>query len=157
MDREYLKDKKKIVIKIGSSSLIHEETGGLDYTKLEKLVRIICDLRNQDKDVVLVSSGAIGVGVQALGLARRPKTTSLRQACAAVGQGQLMMIYQKLFQAGSGASLKNHSRNLHAPLCGIFHPNLVAVARYGALIRAKYPTNCDAHLAESLFQTRSSK
>ena len=98
MDREYLKDKKKIVIKIGSSSLIHEETGGLDYTKLEKLVRIICDLRNQDKDVVLVSSGAIGVGVQALGLARRPKTTSLRQACAAVGQGQLMMIYQKLFQ-----------------------------------------------------------
>ena len=98
MDREYLKDKKKIVIKIGSSSLIHEETGGLDYTMLEKLVRIICDLRNQDKDVVLVSSGAIGVGVQALGLARRPKTTSLRQACAAVGQGQLMMIYQKLFQ-----------------------------------------------------------
>ena len=61
-------------------------------------MRIICDLRNQDKDVVLVSSGAIGVGVQALGLARRPKTTSLRQACAAVGQGQLMMIYQKLFQ-----------------------------------------------------------
>ena len=52
--------------------------------------------------------------------------------------------------------LKNHSRNLHAPLCGIFHPNSVAVARYGALIRAKYPTNCDAHLAESLFQTRSS-
>ncbi|RHN95192.1 hypothetical protein DW141_00970 [Ruminococcus sp. AM12-48] len=51
--------------------------------------------------------------------------------------------------------MKNHSRNLHAPLCGIFHPNSVAVARYGALIRAKYPTNCDAHLAESLFQTRS--
>ncbi|WP_342979941.1 MULTISPECIES: DUF6783 domain-containing protein [unclassified Ruminococcus] len=54
------------------------------------------------------------------------------------------------------ACLKNHSRNLHAPLCGIFHPNSVAVARYGALIRAKSPTNCDAHLAESLFQTRSS-
>ena len=57
---------------------------------------------------------------------------------------------------GVRACLKNHSRNLHAPLCGIFHPNSVAVARYGALIRAKYPTNCDAHLAESLFQTRSS-
>ena len=54
------------------------------------------------------------------------------------------------------ACLKNHSRNLHAPLCGIFHPNSVAVAHYGALIRAKYPTNCDAHLAESLFQTHSS-
>ena len=51
--------------------------------------------------------------------------------------------------------MKNHSRNLHAPLCGRFHPNSVAVARYGALIRAKSPTNCDAHLAESLFQTRS--
>ena len=55
----------------------------------------------------------------------------------------------------SRACLKNHSRNLHAPLCGIFHPNSVAVARYGALIRAKSPTNCDVHLAESLFQTRS--
>lgn len=97
INREYLKNKKRIVIKIGSSSLIHEETGGLDYTKLEKLVRIICDLKNQDKDVVLVSSGAISVGAQSLGLYRKPKTTSLKQACAAVGQGQLMMIYQKLF------------------------------------------------------------
>ncbi len=48
--------------------------------------------------------------------------------------------------------MKNHSRNLHAPLCGRFHPNSVAVAHYGALIRAKSPTNCDAHLAESLFK-----
>ena len=54
------------------------------------------------------------------------------------------------------ACLKNHSCNLHAPLCGIFCPNSVAVARYGALIRTKSPTNCDVHLAESLFQTRSS-
>ncbi|MFR0752278.1 MAG: DUF6783 domain-containing protein, partial [Ruminococcus sp.] len=55
----------------------------------------------------------------------------------------------------SRACLKKHSCNLHAPLCGIFHPNSVVVARYDALIRAKSPTNCDAHLAESLFQTRS--
>ena len=53
------------------------------------------------------------------------------------------------------ACLKNHSRNLHAPLCGIFCPNSVAVARYGALIRTKSPTNCDAHLAGMIFQTRS--
>ena len=52
--------------------------------------------------------------------------------------------------------MKNHSSNLHAPLCGIFCPNSVAVARYGARIRTKSPTKCDAHLAESLFQTRSS-
>ncbi|WP_373130985.1 DUF6783 domain-containing protein [Ruminococcus sp. Marseille-P328] len=53
------------------------------------------------------------------------------------------------------ACLKKHSRNLHAPLCSIFCSNSVAIARYGALIRAKSSTNCDAHLAESLFQTRS--
>ena len=53
------------------------------------------------------------------------------------------------------ACLKNHSCNLHALLCGIFHPNSVVVARYDALIRVKSPTNCDAHLAESLFQTCS--
>ena len=60
-----------------------------------------------------------------------------------------------IFQTRSRACLKNHSRNLHAPLCGRFCPNSVAVARYGAFIRTKSPTNCDAHLAESLFQTRS--
>ena len=49
------------------------------------------------------------------------------------------------------ACLKNHSRNLHAPLCGIFYPNSVAVARYGALIRTKSPTNCDAHLVGDFF------
>ena len=51
--------------------------------------------------------------------------------------------------------LKKHSCNLHAPLCGIFRPNSVVVARYGAFIRAKSPTNCDVHLAESLFQIGS--
>lgn len=95
--RETLKDKKRIVIKIGSSSLLHEETGGVDFRRLEKLVRILCDLKNQDKDVVLVSSGAIAVGFQTLGLRTKPKTVSLKQACAAVGQAQLMMMYQKLF------------------------------------------------------------
>ena len=53
------------------------------------------------------------------------------------------------------ACLKNHSCNLHAPLCGIFYLHSVDVARYAALIQATSPTNCDAHLAESLFQTRS--
>lgn len=95
--RDYIKDKKRIVIKVGSSTIMHENTGGLDYNKLEKLVRIISDLKNQDKEVVLVSSGAVGVGAKALNLSKKPKTTSLKQACAAVGQGQLMMVYQKLF------------------------------------------------------------
>lgn len=95
--REQLSRKERIVIKIGSSSLVHSNTGSLDYVKLEKLVRFLCDLRNQGKDVILVSSGAIGVGAKSLGLIERPRTTSLKQACAAVGQGQLMMVYQKLF------------------------------------------------------------
>ena len=64
---------------------------------------------------------------------------------------------RRVLEKGFRACLKKHSRNLHAPLCGIFCPNSVAVARYGALIRTKSPTNCDAHLAESLFQTRSRK
>lgn len=95
--RNTIKDKKRIVIKIGSSSLIHEETGDLDLIKLERLVRFLCDLKNRGKDVVLVSSGAIGVGAKCLGLKERPRELSLKQACAAVGQGQLMMIYQKIF------------------------------------------------------------
>ena len=53
--------------------------------------------------------------------------------------------------------LKNHSCNLHAPICGIFCLHSVDVARYAALIQAKSPTNCDAHLAESIFQTHSRK
>ena len=95
--REHLKDKKRIVIKIGSSSLTHPETGALNLTKMEVLIREITDLRNQGKDVVLVSSGAIAVGSQAAGFPKRPERTEEKQACAAIGQARLMMIYQKLF------------------------------------------------------------
>lgn len=97
IDRSYLKDKKRIVVKIGSSSLTHAETGNLDLEKLERLIRILTNLRNQGKDVVLVTSGAIAVGRIALGLTQRPKERSVKQACAAVGQARLMMVYQKLF------------------------------------------------------------
>ena len=96
--RDMLKDKQRIVIKIGSSSLQHPETGGLDYTKIDVLVREICDLKNRGKDVVLVSSGAIAVGRRAVGLkAEELKETSVKQACAAIGQTRLMMVYQKIF------------------------------------------------------------
>ena len=95
--RQNLKNKKRIVIKVGSSSLVHPETGDTDRLKLEQMVRVLFDLRNQGKDVVLVSSGAIGVGRKALGLNERPKELAQKQACASVGQGMLMMIYQKLF------------------------------------------------------------
>ncbi len=91
------KDKKRIVFKVGTSTLTHDETGGLDLVKMEKFVRILTDLHNQGKEIVVVSSGAIGVGRKALGLKDRPQERSLKQACAAVGQSRLMMVYQKLF------------------------------------------------------------
>ena len=95
--RDGIKDKKRIVVKVGSSSLTHAETGGLDYTKLEVLVREICDINNQDKDVILVSSGAISVGRRVLRIDNKDSAISVKQACAAVGQARLMMTYQKLF------------------------------------------------------------
>lgn len=95
--REQLKDKKRIVIKIGSSSLTHTETGYLDYEKLEKLARILTNLRNMGKDVILVSSGAVAVGRKVLGITDKNLELARKQACAAVGQAQLMMTYNKLF------------------------------------------------------------
>ncbi len=92
-----LNQKKRVIVKIGSSSLSHPETGHLNFTKLEKLVRELCDIRNQGMDICLVSSGAIAVGRKAIGLDTRPKTIALKQACAAVGQARLMMTYQKMF------------------------------------------------------------
>ena len=88
---------KRIVVKIGSSSLTHEETGKLDLGKMEQLVRQLSDLRNRGMDVCLVSSGAIAVGRAAMGIHDRPTEISMKQACAAVGQAKLMMVYQKLF------------------------------------------------------------
>ena len=95
--REAVKDKKRIVIKIGSSSLMHNETGRLNLGKIEKLVRTIVDIKNSGKDVVLVSSGAIAVGRMAIGLNEKPDELPVKQACAAIGQPKLMMVYQKIF------------------------------------------------------------
>ena len=95
--RAVIKDKKRIVVKIGSSSLQHPETGDLDYIKLDVLARELCNLRNQGKDVVLVSSGAIAVGRKAVGVSDKEQSIAVKQACAAIGQAKLMMTYQKIF------------------------------------------------------------
>ena len=95
--REAMKDKKRIVIKIGSSSLQHPETGDLDYIKMEVLVRELCNLRNQGKDVVLVTSGAIACGRKAVSIKDGDNPIAVKQACAAIGQARLMMTYQKIF------------------------------------------------------------
>ena len=95
--REAIKDKKRIVIKIGSSSLQHPETGDLDYNKMEVLVRELCNIRNSGKDVVIVTSGAISVGKKAVQIKDANHDISVKQACAAIGQSRLMMVYQKIF------------------------------------------------------------
>jgi len=95
--REAIKGKKRIVIKIGSSSLMHENTDRLNLLKIEKLVRTLVDIKNSGRDVVLVSSGAIAVGRNAIGLDCKPSELPVKQACAAIGQAKLMMVYQKIF------------------------------------------------------------
>lgn len=87
---------KKIVVKVGSSTLTHEN-GKLNLRLIEKLVRTLSDLQNKGISVVLVSSGAVAVGVSKLGLKSRPCDTPGKQAAAAVGQCELMYLYDKLF------------------------------------------------------------
>lgn len=100
--REQMKNKKRIVVKIGSSSLTHRETGDMDYIRMEKLVRELSDIRNQGKEVILVTSGSIAAGKNAVNLKdvrvnSQAASLAVKQACSAVGQARLMMIYQKLF------------------------------------------------------------
>ncbi|MCM1091112.1 MAG: glutamate 5-kinase [Butyrivibrio sp.] len=100
--REQIRDKKRIVVKIGSSSLQHKETGDMDYIRMEKLVRELCDIRNQGKEVILVTSGAIAAGKKAVQIKdiqaqTDAETLAVKQACSAVGQARLMTVYQKLF------------------------------------------------------------
>ena len=96
--REMLKNKKRVVVKIGSSSLRHKETGDFDYIKMETLVRELCNMRNQGRDVILVSSGAIAAGRKSVHPAKEDEgKLAVKQACAAVGQARLMMTYERLF------------------------------------------------------------
>ncbi len=87
---------KSIVIKIGTSTLAYD-TGLLNIRNMEKLVKVIADIKNMGTDIILVSSGAIGVGLGKLGIKTRPKDTPSKQAAAAVGQCELMYVYDKLF------------------------------------------------------------
>lgn len=95
--RQNLRKKQRIVIKVGSASITHADSGGLNLRKIEKLVRVISDLNGEGKDVILVSSGAIATGRNALSMHRRPRSMAEKQAFAAIGQARLMMTYQKLF------------------------------------------------------------
>lgn len=87
---------KRIVVKIGTTTLTHK-SGLLNHRRLDALVRILSDLKNSGRELVIVTSGAVGVGMGEMGLAQRPKDMPTIQACAAVGQCELMYTYDKLF------------------------------------------------------------
>ena len=86
----------RIVIKIGTSTLAHP-TGHLNIRRVEELCKVISDIKNAGNQVIVVSSGAIGMGVGKLGLRQRPSDIPSKQAAAAVGQCELMYTYDKLF------------------------------------------------------------
>ncbi len=95
-EREQLAGVNRLVVKVGTSMLTHE-TGKLNISRIETFVRDMADLANSGRQVILVSSGAVGAGLGKLGLKEKPKTIPEKQAAAAVGQGLLMHIYEKLF------------------------------------------------------------
>lgn len=90
------KTARRIVIKVGTSSLTYE-TGMLNIRQIEQLCKVLADLKNAGKEIVLVTSAAISVGVAKLGLAQRPRTIPEKQAAAAVGQCELMNLYDRCF------------------------------------------------------------
>ncbi|MCR5207088.1 MAG: glutamate 5-kinase [Eubacterium sp.] len=89
-------DNKRIVVKVGTSTLTHK-TGKTNIRAMQKLVSVLADFHNMGHEVILVSSGAVGVGAGKLGLNERPDTTEGLQAAAAIGQGELMFLYDKFF------------------------------------------------------------
>lgn len=96
VERKDLKKCQRIVIKVGTSTLTYKN-GQLNLQRIDRLVRQMADLHNQDKEVLLVSSGAIGVGATRMGLKKVPPTMPEKQALAAIGQGALLHIYEKIF------------------------------------------------------------
>lgn len=93
---ENIKNAKKVVVKVGTSTLTYPN-GKLNLRRIESLSRVLANLKNQGRDIILVSSGAIGVGMSKLGMSERPHDTVGKQAAAAVGQCELMNIYGRLF------------------------------------------------------------
>lgn len=96
MERKWLADARRIVVKVGTRIITHE-TGKLNLGRIDRFVREIADLLNSGREIILVSSGAVGAGMGKLGLKQKPNTIPEKQAVAAVGQGLLMHIYEKLF------------------------------------------------------------
>ena len=96
LDREMLKNAKRVVVKVGTSTITYSN-GKRNFSQIDRLARELSDLQNQGKEMILVTSGAVAVGVDRLGLPKKPDTIPGKQAAAAVGQGVLMHTYEKFF------------------------------------------------------------
>lgn len=94
--RKKIANSKRIIIKVGTSTLMYPN-GSVNLQRIERLAFVLTDLQNRGKDIILVSSGAIGVGMDLLNLSTRPATIPEQQAVAAIGQSQLMNLYSKFF------------------------------------------------------------
>ena len=125
----------RIVVKVGTSTLAHA-TGRLNIRRVEQLCKVLSDLKNAGHEIVLVSSGAIGMGVGKLGLRERPQDMPSKQAAAAVGQCELMYVYDKLFSEYhhtvaqillTGSDIHNAQRREN------FHNTLFRLLELGAL------------------------
>ena len=125
----------RIVVKVGTTTLTHS-TGNLNIRRVEQLCKVLSDLKNAGHEIVLVSSGAIGMGVGKLGLRERPKDMPSKQAAAAVGQCELMYVYDKLFSEYhhtvaqillTGSDIENEQRREN------FHNTLFRLLELGAI------------------------
>ena len=137
----------RIVIKIGTSTLTHK-TGNLNIRRVEKLCEVISDIKNAGHEIILVSSGAIGMGVGKLGLGKKPEDIPSRQAAAAVGQCELMYVYDKLFDqyhhtvaqiliAGTDLDNEKHKQNSAGILddsCGFLFEKVAVTHNYSAFL-----------------------
>lgn len=125
----------RIVIKLGTSTLAHK-TGHINIRRVETLCKVISDIKNAGHEVILVSSGAIGMGIGKLGLSKRPDDIPSKQAAAAVGQCELMYTYDKLFSEYNhtvaqllitGADVENDERHKN------FSNTIYKLLEFGAL------------------------
>ena len=127
----------RIVIKVGTSTLAHK-TGLLNIKRAEKMCKVISDLKNAGHDVVLVSSGAIGMGLGKLGLTKRPDDVSICQAAAAIGQCELMYTYDKLFSeynhtvaqiliTGAFVTIEDYGKNLNNTLFRLLEQGVIPI------------------------------
>ena len=127
----------RVVVKVGTSTLAHA-TGRLNIRRTSALCRVLSDLKNQGHEVILVSSGAIGMGVGKLGLREKPSDIPTKQAAAAVGQCELMYTYDRLFTeynhtvaqillTGADFSAEDRHENFNNTLCKLLEMNVLPI------------------------------